>query len=201
MAANATFAAISASWTVPEATGNGYSTSADATWIGIGGVTTSDLIQVGTDNTVSASGQVTTSAFYELLPAPAQTIPTVTVAAGDSMSASLTETSAGEWTVTITDETNGQSFTDNVAYDSSNSSAEWIEEDPSETNDRLIPLDNFGTVNFSAGSAVANGSNVSITGSDAQKIILVNRAGEDVATPSSVSADGASFSVTQSSGG
>src|SRR5579884_3471735 len=54
------YTAVSSSWVVPSATGTGSSQSADATWVGIGGVSTNDLIQAGTENTVESNGQVYT---------------------------------------------------------------------------------------------------------------------------------------------
>jgi hypothetical protein len=198
MANNGTFSRISASWTATTVTGNGSTTSADATWIGIGGVSTGDLIQVGTDNIVSASGQVSSGAFYELLPNSSLSVPGVNVTAGDSMSASLVQVSSGEWTVSITDNTNNESYTTTVAYASSLSSAEWIEEDPSYSANRQIPFDNFGTASFSAGATTENGTNVTIAGGLAQPITMVNRSDQAIATPSALGGDGASFSVTQS---
>ncbi len=200
LAATGTFSGISASWTVPQATGSSTTkTSADATWIGIGGVTSSDLIQVGTQDIVSPGGQVSTAAFYELLPNVSQTIPGVTVASGDSMTASLTETSPGLWTINIIDNNNGQSFTQTVAYASSQSSAEWIEEDPSHAFNRLFPLDNFGTASFTSGLTTDNGSAVTIAGSNAQPVTLVTDEGQAVATPSVIGSDGGSFNITQDS--
>jgi hypothetical protein len=197
MATTGSYSAISASWTATSPTGNGSTTSADSTWIGIGGVTTSDLIQVGTQNIVAANGQVSPGAFYELLPNVSQTVPGITVAVGDTMSASLTQISAGQWTIHIVDTTNGESYTSTVTYASSNSSAEWIEEDPSFSSRRLIPFDNFGTASFTGGSTVASGSTVNIAGSNAQPITMVNQADQPIATPSAIGSSGASFSVTQ----
>lgn len=197
MASGGNYTAISASWTATSPTGNGSTTSADAAWIGIGGVTTSDLIQVGTQNTIAANGKVSTSAFYELLPNVSQPVPGVTVTAGDAMSASVTQISPGQWSISITDTANGESYTNTVAYASSNSSAEWIEEDPSFSFRRQIPFDNFGTASFTNGSTLANGSTVNIAGSNAQPITMVNQSGQAIATPSALGGDGASFSIIQ----
>lgn len=180
---------------MPTVSGNGTSTSADATWIGIGGVTTSDLIQVGTQDTVSSTGQVSTSGFYEMLPNVSQPVPGVTVSAGDSMSASLVETSPGEWTITLTDLTNSETFTDHVSYSSTNSSAEWIEEDPSYASGQLVPFDNFGTVDFSTGITTVNGTSLSIYKAGGDEIIM-EQSGQDVATPSALDTSGEGFSVT-----
>ena len=197
MATSGAFNKITGAWVAPSATGTSGITSADSAWIGIGGVTTGDLIQVGTDNTVEPDGQLFSSAFYELLPGAAITIPGVTITPGDSISASLIENSSSHWTINLTDNTKSQTFTDSVSYDSSNSSAEWIEEDPSYTNTRLVPLDFFSTASFTDGSTVQNGSSVNILGSNPASITMVNSSNKPVATPSGIGSDGASFSVTR----
>ena len=196
LAANGTFTSISGSWNATNATGNGSSTSADSTWIGIGGVTTNDLIQVGTQNIISASGQISTSAFYELLPDYSQTVPGVTVSEGDSMTASVTEISIGQWTISITDKTDGQSWTSTVSYVSSLSSAEWIEEDPSYGSGRLIPFDSFHGAVFAGGLTMENGRSVNITASTSQPVTMVNYSGQPIAVPSAIGGDGASFTVS-----
>jgi hypothetical protein len=197
LATGASFSGISGSWIAPSPTGISGETSADASWIGIGGVTTDDLIQVGTQDTIRLAGQVSTAAFYELLPGVSEIVPDITVTPGDAMSASLAKLTANEWNISITDTTNHQSYATTVSYASSQSSAEWIEEDPSFSNLRLIPFDNFGTVSFTNSSATASGSTLSIAGSQASPITLLNRAGQTEATPSAINADGASFSITR----
>jgi hypothetical protein len=196
LAATGSFTGISGSWTATLATGNGLTTSADSTWIGIGGVTSGDLIQVGTQNIISASGQVSTSAFYELLPNVSQPVPGVTVSPGDSLTASLSEVSSGQWTISITDKTDGEADTFSVSYASSLSSAEWIEEDPSYSFRRQIPFDNFHEAAFTGGSAVANGSTVTIAASTAQPVTMVENTSQIFAVPSAIGSDGASFTIT-----
>jgi hypothetical protein len=199
LGATGTYTEISGSWRATAPSGNGSSTSADATWIGIGGVSTSDLIQIGTQNIVSASGKVSEAAFWELLPDVSQNISTISVSAGDLMSASITETSTNQWAFSITDESNSESYTSNVPYTSSHSSAEWIEEDPSFASGRQIPFDNFGTASFTNASALQNGSNLNLLSMNAQPITMLSgRNGTPVATPSSINPDGTSFSVTHS---
>jgi hypothetical protein len=201
LATGNTFTGITGSWNVPDATGTGYSTSADATWIGIGGVTSSDLIQVGTQNTVSPSGHLTSNAFFELLPGASQTITSLTVASGDAMTASLVRTSGNFWTIFITDSTSGQTYTSSVTYASSLSSAEWIEEDPSYSNNRQIPFDNFGTTSFTNATSSVGESTVSIAASSAVPIEMLKSNGEPVATPSPLTTDGHGFSVTRENAG
>ncbi len=196
LATNGTFTGVSGAWNATLASGSGSTTSADSTWIGIGGVTTSDLIQVGTQNIISASGQVSASAFYELLPNVSQPVPGVTVAPGDSLAASISQVSSGQWSISITDRTNGQSATFTVSYASSLSSAEWIEEDPSYSSRRQIPFDNFHQAVFTAGLTVENGRPVNLAASSAQPVTMVNSSGQPVAIPSAIGGDGASFSVS-----
>jgi hypothetical protein len=191
------YTGVSAAWVVPNVTGNGTSTSADGTWIGIGGVTTGDLIQTGTQDVVSVSGTVSTSAFYEMLPQASITIPGVRVSPGDSVSATITELSAGSWNIAFTDRSDSQTYTISVTYASSESSAEWIEEDPSYANGSLVPLDNFGSATFSGGTVITQGSAVTISSSKASPITLVTTSGKIVAVPSNLTADGGGFTVTQ----
>ena len=195
--ASGNYTSVSGNWLATSPTGNGSSTSADATWIGIGGVSTNDLIQVGTENTVSAGGQVTSSAFFELLPSVSQPVPGVSVSPGDLMSAVITEISSSSWSISITDQANGQNYTSDVSYASSNSSAEWVEEDPSYVSGRQIPFDFFGSTSFSAAAATASGSPANLIAGQASKITMVNQADQPIATPSAIGGDNASFTVTR----
>ncbi|HVO28568.1 MAG TPA: G1 family glutamic endopeptidase [Candidatus Paceibacterota bacterium] len=200
-ATGGTFTAVSGTWTVP-AVAAATSTEADATWVGIGGISGQDLIQAGTQAVVDRSGTVSYQAWYEMLPQATQQVP-LTVSAGDSMSASLTETSAGtattpaQWQVTIRDNTTGQSYQASLAYSSSLSSAEWIEEMPSD-GAGFVPLDNFGSVPFLNGMATKNGTPLTISGAGGQALTMVNRSGNTLASPSTLGSDGASFTVTRS---
>jgi len=196
VAMSGTFSAVSASWYVPQVTGNGSTTTADATWVGIGGVSSNDLIQVGTVNTVDANGNVTSVIFYELLPDAAQMVTGLTVSPGDLIHASLSG-SGGSWTITATDVTTNQTFRTVVGYASTLSSAEWIQEDPSYVSGQLVPLDNFGTVNISGGSVTKNGVVMSLASAGVSPITLVTSSGQVLASPSGLTPDGAGFSVTR----
>lgn len=193
----ATYKSVSGSWTATNPTGNGTSTSADATWIGIGGASTSDLIQVGTTNIVSASGTVSTSVFYELLPGAPVYPSTINASPGDAMTASITETSAGQWTITITDKTTNKTFTTSVAYSSTYSSAEWIQEDPSYARGGLVPFDNFGTAHFTGSASTSGGTTLNLSSGSAEAITMVDGNNKSVATPTVVDTDNASFDVVR----
>ena len=193
-----TFTGAGATWTVPTATADG-NPSADATWVGIGGISTNDLIQVGTQAVFqSGSSQPAYSAWYEMLPASNQPI-SMTVNAGDSITASVAQESTGTWQVNLRDNTSGQNFQTTVSYSSSLSSAEWIEEMPSFDSGGLIPLDNFGTVQFSSAWATQNGLNVGIAQAGATELTMYNSAGAALATPSALGANGTGFTVTRTS--
>jgi hypothetical protein len=207
-ATGGTFTSVSGTWTIP-AVASANSTEADATWVGIGGVTSHDLIQAGTQAVINGSGAPAYQAWYEMLPQATTQVP-LTVSPGDSMSISLAQTSEAsdgsgstpampaEWLVSIRDNTTGQSYQNSFAYNSSLSSAEWIEEMPSD-GQSFVPLDNFGSISFTGGTTTENGATQTMAGANAQEITMVNRAGQALASPSTLGADGESFAVTRSS--
>ena len=189
------YTAVYGSWTADSPTSSGSTTSYDGTWIGIGGITSTDLIQAGVNNSVTSAGAISTQVFYETLPSPAKTIVGFKVLPGDTIIVSIVESATNSWTITIQDTTQKETYTNTVNYTSSLSSAEWIEEDPSQTNGQLYPLDNFGTVNFYQTTATANGSSNNLTQLNANSITMVNSTGATVAQPSVIGSDNASFSV------
>jgi len=192
-----TFTAVNGTWTVPQFTPDSPA-GADAAWVGIGGVNTRDLIQAGTQQTVSGSGSTQYQAWVETLPQASHPVP-LAVHSGDSVSVSisLVPNTQNQWLVAFNNNTTGQSYQVTETYASSMSSAEWIQEAPSAARGRQIPLDNFGTIEFSQGSAVKDGQTVSIAGAGAQAVTMVGRGGQRLATPSSLGSDGASFTVTR----
>lgn len=194
---NGTYTAIHGSWVVPTITAVSSTNAADATWVGIGGVLSHDLIQAGTEAVPNTSGGINYQAWYELLPGASQTVP-LSVHPGDSMNVSVTQESnaSGLWAISFTDMTTGQSYSTTVSYASSLSSAEWIEEMPAGVG-MSISLDDFGVVNFSGGSTVQNGSSVTISGSGAQPLTMANEMDQLLAVPSALGSDGASFSITR----
>lgn len=189
------YISVSAVWTAGSPTNSGGGNAYDANWIGIGGITSSDLIQVGINDEVTANGQVLEQAFYETLPAPAVTISSLAVAPGDSIKASIYLSGSNTWVIEINDTTKNQTFNKTISYNSSLSSAEWIEEDPSGVNGSTLPLDDFGTINFFQTFASANGTTEDLTQLNAANITMVDSAGNPEAVPSTIGADGASFSV------
>ena len=169
----------------------------DATWVGIGGANTTDLIQAGTEATVNGDGTVTYDAWTETLPQSTRTI-SLAVNAGDTVTISITEQTAGVWLIDLKNATTGKSFTTTVRYNSTKSSAEWIQEAPS-IGRGLAPLDNFGLVKFSAASTTVDGKNQSLAAASAKAVTMADGANQPLAIPSAIGSDGSSFSVTRTS--
>jgi Peptidase A4 family len=189
------YTSVSATWVVPAPDANVV--GIDATWVGIGGANTTDLIQAGTEATVNGDGTVTYDAWTETLPQSTRTI-TLPVKGGDTVTVSITEQSAGLWVVAMKNVTTGGTFSTTIRYNSSKSSAEWIEEAPS-TGRGIAPLDNFGTVKFTAGSAIIDGKTQTLAGANAKAVTMADGANQPLAIPSAIGSDGSSFSVSRTS--
>jgi hypothetical protein len=194
-ATGGSYTAVTGTWTIPEFSSSGTS-GIDAAWVGIGGVRSRDLIQAGTQETVSGSGRTQYEAWIEMLPRSSRPVP-LQVHAGDSVTVAISEQSANDWSIQFTNNTTGQTYQTEQQYTSSHSSAEWIEEAPSGGRGGILPLDNFGTIQFTGGSAVKDGATVSIAGSGARAITMVSANDQPLAVPSALGDDGASFSIAR----
>ncbi|HEV8535454.1 MAG TPA: G1 family glutamic endopeptidase [Candidatus Limnocylindria bacterium] len=193
VASGGVFTSVTGTWTVP--TVSGSSTGADATWVGIGGLTTRDLIQAGTQAMVDGGGTVEYSAWIEMLPASSRTVP-LSVTAGDSVTVTITEQSTGDWLIAMKNNSTGRTYNVTVQYSSSNSSAEWVQEAPS-IGRGLVALDQFGTLQFTGGSAVRDGKTMTLAALGARAITMINAQGQAIAQPSTIASDGSSFTVTR----
>lgn len=196
VASGGTFTGVSGTWIIPQVNNNG-NFGADAAWVGIGGVTDYDLIQAGTQTTVGPDGKATYEAFYETLPEASKPLQ-IAVSSGNSVTVSVNQQSQGVWKIFFRNNTSGESTSLMQSYDSSLSSADWIEEAPSGIR-RVMPLNNFGTIKFSNAAAVRNGQSVNLAQSNAQAINMCNISGQTLAMASGVTNDGAGFSVSRSS--
>jgi hypothetical protein len=199
-----TFTGVTGTWTVPQPSSasstSGATPGVGATWVGIGGVNSRDLIQAGTQD-ITSGGQHEFQAWIEMLPQASQQVP-LAVAPGDSITVSIAESSAGSgsWQISMANNTSGKSFQTTAQYQSSESSAEWIEEAPAAGNgNTIVPLDNFGSVSFAGASAVENGQTLDMAQAGAQSITMLNSANQALAVPSSIGSDGSSFTVTRTS--
>ncbi len=192
-ATGGSYTQVSGTWTVPGVANNGTA-AADVAWVGIGGVTSTDLIQAGTQATSDASGAVSYRAWYELLPRTSRLIP-VAIRQGDSVSVSIARQTGGDWLIKFINNTTGDDYKTTVHYTSSLSSAEWIVEAPA-SNRGIVPLDDFGTVKFTDCSATRNGSAMALDKTGAKAITMINGNRQALATVSAlIGNDG--FSVTR----
>ncbi len=182
--ANGSFHSISASWTQPTATCSSRRQQFASFWVGLDGFNSNSVEQTGTDS--DCNGRTPTYyGWYEMFPAFPVNFSN-TVRPGDSMSASVTFSGTETFTLVLHDATQGwtQTITQNqTGLD--RSSAEVITEAPS-SNSGVLPLANFGTVNFSTSSA--NGS--SLGGQSPTQIIMINNSGAQKDSTSSISSGG-----------
>lgn len=198
------FTSAKGSWIVPTATchtGDQYA----AFWVGIDGYSSSTVEQTGTDSDCVGS-RPSYYAWYEFYPHPSFVISSLTIKPGDRISAQVVY-SGSEFTITITDETTGKSYSkSSTVRGAKRSSAEWIAEAPCCTSGGgILPLADFGTVLFGEDSTGVTGTNEATMGSTTGvigsfanifAITMESSTGALEAVPSALSSDGSSFSVT-----
>src|SRR5215468_9502484 len=145
---------VSGSWVVPSVTcdsGTEYSSF----WVGIDGFNSSTVEQIGTDADCR-TGSPAYYAWFEFYPHPMFTINRLSVNPGDHMSAHV-QYAQRQFTVTITNDTTGQSFSTSTRVNSAQrSSAEWVAEAPSSAGG-ILPLADFGIVSYASDTATMNG--------------------------------------------
>lgn len=181
-----TYTSAAGTWIIPSATvppaqSSGYSSS----WVGIGGFcenancTRGDgtLIQLGTESDAAKSG-ASYYAWYEMLPQAETPISGFAVKPGDKITASLAlqGVSRGRqtWKLALTDMTTGAAWSKNVSYQSSELSADWIQEAPS-SNSGILPLADYTIATFDP-ETVGNGGDPSF--STTNEVIMLNPHGE-----------------------
>jgi hypothetical protein len=135
---------VSSTFTVPTA---GLILPAfSASWTGIGGYSSTDLIQAGVAEDSLPNNPLLGDqyyAWYELLPGAAEQLTGCTgdascaVSAGDSVSVNIFQTAANVWTVDVADSGRWTWTSTGTGDASSHSSAEWILEAPRSTGCRV----------------------------------------------------------------
>ena len=134
-----------------------------ATWTGIGGYSTSDLIQAGTSEDSTPSNPLLGDqyyAWYELLPASETQLTgctgdaNCTVTPGDNITVNISQVSGDTWSIAMTD-AGKWSWSQDVNYSSSESSGEWILEAP--TLVAQTTLADVGTAHFGPTSTYTAG--------------------------------------------
>lgn len=186
-----TFTDVKGSWTQPSATCSSGQTAYSSFWVGIDGDTTNTVEQTGTDADCS-SGTPTYYAWYEMYPKFPVNL-SGTVRPGDAITAEVKYNGSGNFTLTISDTTQGWTFTTNQrSRKAALGSAEWIAEAPSSSGG-VLPLANFGTVSFS--NCTANGKSISAN-PNPDEIVMVTSSGTVKAQPSGLNSSGTGFSVS-----
>jgi hypothetical protein len=201
------FTSAKGSWTVPTVNCSKTPNTYSSFWVGIDGWNSTTVEQTGTDSDCDGSSP-TYYAWYEFYPAGSVLISTVPVSPGNKMSAQVVY-SGSEFTITITNETTGHSYSkSSTVSGAERSSAEWIAEAPCCTRrGGILPLADFGTVDFGqdytdiADTNDATDSSVSgqisAFGANVFESIMVNGStGAEESVPSALSSDGTSFTAT-----
>jgi hypothetical protein len=216
----ASFSNVSGAWIQPAATCTAGMSTFSAFWVGIGGDsdTSQALEQVGTEADCSASGRITYRVWYELVPAAPVTIK-LPLKPGDGIAASVA-VSGKSVSVRITNVTQSRrTFAKRLTMTSPApdlSSAEWVAEAPATCTRAgdcaVLPLADFGNVNFVVAKATASGHTGTIS-DPAWSATAITLAGDGAsgpqqsfgtasltatAAPTPLSADGSSFGVTWS---
>jgi hypothetical protein len=202
------FSAVSGSWTVPTATCT-QATTYSAVWIGIDGYSSNTVEQDGTGADCSG-GIAVYSAWYEMYGdasvnngySVALSSTSYPVSPGDVMAATVSYANS-QWTLTLNDTTANWNFSLTVASPSppaAQSSAEWIVERPEvcSTSCSLTTLTTMSPVTFTNAKATSGTVAGSISQYAYSQMEMVSQNGTTVlALPSSLSADGLSFSVSE----
>ena len=182
------YTSVTASWTEPTVSCTG-ATAYSSFWVGLDGDTSNTVEQTGTDADCSGSTPQY-YAWYEMYPKFPVNL-SQPVSPKDNLTATVTTDGRGGFTLTISDTTKGWTNTTTARLKSAKlASAEVIAEAPSSSGG-VLPLANFGTVNFSG--AKANGATLTSSTPGIDPITM--QSGSTVkAQPSSIS-NGA-FGVT-----
>jgi hypothetical protein len=178
--------------------------------VGIDGYNSSTVEQTGT-MTVCTGKNPSYYAWYEFYPKAMVKVTSVAVTPGDRIFASVVYNSSTQgFTVKITDETTGRSYSTSAKVAGADrSSAEWIAEAPCCTNSGgILPLPNFGTASFGEDSTAVTGTNFATDNSNSGSIgsflpvnwVEINKTGTtsspQISTCSALSSDGTSFTCS-----
>ncbi len=162
------FILAKATWTQPAVTCPKLANGTDPAgkyssfWVGIDGLTSLSVEQLGTDSDCAGPNNLSPTyyAWYEMYPAGSVELnPSpglFPVHPGDVLTAQVSVSQRTHFTLAIADTTAGWSFSqpERKAGDKRNS-VEWIAEAPSDANGNILPLADFGKVHFSASGARA----------------------------------------------
>jgi hypothetical protein len=157
------YKSVTGTWTVPSAScGRRRAATLATVWVGLGGFTTQNQEEVGTDTNCTKAGKPFYYAWFEVVPYLSYpTTVTNTIAPGDTMTGLVRIRDTRHVELQIRDRTKGWVFTRTIAFSSQDSStADWVVEAPAtcvETACSEASLTDFGSATMRDISAVANG--------------------------------------------
>jgi hypothetical protein len=165
--------------------------------VGIDGFNNSSLIQTGTEQD-SYSGSAHYAAWWTTSAQGFAEQPISSgctgagqcgkVQPGDRMTAGISGTIGGNWTMTLADSTQGWSFTEGpIAYKGPGASAEWIMEAPT-VGGRVAPIAHYSTFAFDPGTV--NGTSPGLVATNGGELI---QGGAVTSIPSGPDADADGF--------
>ena len=191
---SSTFSTVTANWTEPSASCTS-TTSLAAFWVGIDGYSSDSVEQDGTliECYLGHAYQYT---WWEMYPTNDIQVVGSTLAAGDSVSASVVR-SGTSYTLKVTDSTHtADSFsTTQTCSSCANSSAEWIAEAPSGSSG-VYPLSHFSTWTASAATVTGSSGAGVISSYTDDEITMIDSASRVKAQPGALNSSGNGFSVT-----
>jgi len=179
------YTSVTGTFTVPSPTTAGSGSA----WVGIDGDTCGTaILQTGVDWTRSGS-RITYDAWYEWYPDYAYDFSGITIAAGNSITVTVTASSKTGGTATIKNNTTGKTVTHTFSNEASLGSlceynAEWIVED-FDSGGSQVSFANFGTVDFTGCSAKTGSTTVGTSGATILDIRQNNQVLTDCTVPSS----------------
>jgi hypothetical protein len=184
---NGPFTEVTGTFSAPSLTAGTPSGDLMSAWAGVGGGDgggDNSLIQAGFNESPdpgSASG-FTIQPWWEILPDAETFIGGVQIEPGDDITVSIGQISGTDWGITLTDDTNGESFTSDQTYSGPASTAEWIVEALTE-NQKVTTLAPYSPyVNFSDLGFLGTNTNL-------QQVVMV-QSGSQVSTPSALTPNG-----------
>jgi Peptidase A4 family/Putative Ig domain len=179
------FTAVTGTFSVPSLFVGTPQSDLMSAWVGIdGGNGDNSLIQAGINESPDPNNanDFIIQPWWEILPASETYITSVQVRAGDQVTIDIGQISGTQWGITLTDITNGQSFTTDQTYSGPAATAEWIVEALT-LNGQVAPLAPYSPpVNFS--NLRFFGSNTTL-----QEVVMV-QGNNQVSTPSALTPNG-----------
>jgi Peptidase A4 family len=182
--ASGAYSSVSASFTVPTAKCNATGSSAADFWVGLDGVSSDSVEQIGIEVDCT-SGTASWFGWYELYPAPPVDFSN-TISSGDSMSASVTFSGTTTYTLVLADSNAGWSHTvtKNMSGDA-RSSAEIVTSGPDGSGTGPT-LTDFGKVTYT--KCTVNGTSMGTQ--DPTEVEMVDGSGKVMVSPSAMTAAG-----------